>query len=302
MQKQRALRLPSLISLRPYFRLLARSTGYELVGEGEGWRHLLGYKIYPRNLPDVIQQESKDPYYHPLRVDIESITSRIGFSYREDGWHPFVQTLKEYAENPNLCYEESTLAKLYRQYCPANVQSVLLDHINIPVKPFCDWPPIYELISWVWTLSPSGVQKRLSKKISNSSSSGWILYGPHSEDYARKEFKRLIEVYESVKESGYQSDLSGMDPVNGYFLKDGNYTRFVLLQGNHRVSALKALGYKHVDVLIRQGHPAVVDRDDLHRWTETGGGIYSSFLTEQLFQSLLTQSGLQKAQRYGLAK
>lgn len=302
MHKRSVSLLPSLINLRSYARFLARKTGYELVGEGNSWHQLFEHRLFPRKLPDLIHTGPEDPYYKPLRIAVNSITSRIGFSYAEDGWHPFVETLKEYAHDPHLRYEDSTLSRLYRQYCPRNAQEVLLDHIQSPIKPFCDWPPSYELISWVWTLNESGVRSRLGKLKSSPSAGGWILFGPHTHAYGKKEFTRLIGVYESIKNNGYKSGGSGIDPVNGYFLKEGANVRFVLLQGNHRVSVLKAMGYPDVDVLIRQGHPAVIDRENLSEWTDACGGIYPSLLTEQLFETLFTETGLRKAQRYGLTK
>lgn len=302
MHKSSGSLLPSLMNLRSYVRFLARKTGYELVGDGDSLPQLFKHRLYPRTLPDAIYAGPEDPYYKPLRIAINSITSRIGFSYAEDGWHPFVETLKEYAQDPQLRYEDSTLFRLYSQYCPQNAQEVLLDHIKSPIKPLCDWPPSYELISWVWTLNKGGVRNRLGKLKSSSSAGGWILFGPHTHDYGKKEFTRLLGVYESIKNNGYKLAESGTDPVNGYFLKEGANFRFVLLQGNHRVSVLKALGHAGVDVVIRQGHPAVIDRDNLSGWTDACGGIYPSLLTQQLFDALFTETGLPKAMRYGLAK
>jgi hypothetical protein len=291
---------PSLLKIRPYLRFVARKAGYELVGEGKNWGDLLGYKLFPRKLPESLPVQTSDPYYQHLSISISSVTSRVGFSYAKDGWHPFVQTLEEYAYNSKLRYEDSTLARLYSLYRPSNVQEVLLDHIQRPVKPLCDWPPYNELISRLWALSPHSLGYYLNLLKNKPQTDGWIFFGPHTQEYGEREFHRLISVYNSIKQNGYQPELTDLDPVNGYFLKKENNYRFVLLQGNHRVSALKALGYSEVKVLIRQGHPAVVDYAKLHRWTEENGGIYPSQLIEKLFDALYNESGLQKALRYGL--
>lgn len=298
-------RIPSLLisifKIRPYADYLAQLSGYELVGEGGVWLNFSNYKLFPRRLPGSIKKRSEDPYHTPFKVDITSITSRVGFSYENVGWHPFVQTLKEYEEIPDLVYEDSTLARLYNNYQPGNVQEVILDHIESPQKPFCDWPPKNELIRWVWALNENSVCSYLNRIKKTPDKDGWIFFGPHTQEYGKKEFQRLIGVYESIKTNGYQSGITDMDPVNGYFLKKEKKIRFVLLQGNHRVSALKALGYSEVDVVIRKGHPAVVDWADLHKWTQDGGGIYPSSLAKNLFDSLFDESGLQKAKRYGLS-
>ena len=294
--------MPSPQSVKRCLRYLARKTGYELVGEGESWNDMRGYRLFSRKLPKAINNESKDPYRTPLSVPITSVTSRVGFSYAEDGWHPFVQTLKEYIANPELRYEDSSLARLYHQYRPQNMQEVLLDHIETPQMPFCDWLPKYELITWLWVLNKRNNVLHQDSLTSKPNAGGWIFFGPHTQEYGRKEFQRLIGVYESIKHQGYRQELADMDSVNGYFLKKGTDIRFVLLQGNHRVSALKALGYSDVSVLIRKAHPAVIDHAKLHKWTKGSGGIYPLPLVENIFESLFSMSGLQKAQRYGLVK
>jgi hypothetical protein len=293
-------RLASFVRLRPYASYMARLMGYELVGAGGQNFKLADYRFFTRKIPYVNQDESDDPYIRPFTVDIHSITSRVGFSYAEDGWHPFVQTLQEYLENPRLKFEDSTLKKLYDNFQPKNVQEVLLDHISLPLKPICDWPAHNLLIRWIWALNRNSVQIYLDRLHKKGSKDGWIFFGPHSEEYGKREFSRLIHVFESIKRSGYQKDEAIKDPVNGYFLKSGNDVRFVLLQGNHRISALKVLGYSDVDVVIRQGHPAVVDRADLRKWTCEGGGIYPSGMAGDLFDSLFYEKGIKKAQRYGL--
>ncbi len=292
--------LLSMLKIRPYADYLAQLSGYELVGEGGSWLNFANYKLFPRSLPGSIKKGDEDPYHAPFKVDITTIRSRVGFSYQEDGWHPFVETLKEYAADPGLDYQDSTLARLYTKYCPRNVQEVLLDHFQTPLKPFCDWPPTNEFIRSVWTLGKPGVDSFMKIQWKQPISAGWIFYGPHDSAYGEREFRRLISVYESIKNKGYNSGLTNLDPVNGYFLKRGKEVRFVLLQGNHRVSVLKALGYKQVEVVIRKGHPALIDRDELHRWTEKGGGIYSASLVRNLFDTLFDSSGSEKAQRLGL--
>jgi hypothetical protein len=294
------MKLRSYFKIKPYVEFFARHMGYELVGEGSSLRNLSDFKLYPRKLPEQIGLHTSDPYTVPISVDISNITSRVGFSFSSKDWHPFVQTLKEYEMNPNLGYEDSTLAKLYKRYTPQNVQEVLTDQISTPQKPFCDWPPKYQFITWVWTLNQNRVDNIINYLKGRSDSDGWIYFGPHDISYGKKEFDRLISLYVSIKKEGFASTLSDKDPVNGYFLKKGNDVKFVLLQGNHRVSVLKALGHKSVNIIIRKGHPAVVDYDKLHLWTQGRGGIYSSLLIEQLFNNLFYGSGLDKAKRYGL--
>lgn len=287
------------LRLKPFINYIARTFGLEPVGEvRRGW-NISDYKFHSRFLPRE-NNEKGDPYFKPFEIDISSVTTRVGFSFLEDGWHPFVQTLKEYSENPHLRYRDSTLAVLFEKFRPLSVQEVLLDNLTIPVKPLCDLPPENAILSRLWELNQFSLTRFLDQKELKKEPVGWIYYGPHDEAYGAKEFERLTGIYNSIRKYGYRSAAKSSEALNGYFLKEGEELRFVLLHGNHRVSALKALGYSKIKVVIRKGHPAVVNRKELRKWTYEKGGIYSQDLAEKLFDSLFYGSGREKAKRLGL--
>lgn len=288
------------IRLKPLVNCVARTFGFEAVGEvRRGWK-IMDYKFHSRALPRQINPEGGDPYFTPFNVEISSISTRVGFSFCEPGWHPFVQTLKEYSENRNISYQQSTLANVFNRFNPKNLQEVLLDKVDLNLKPICDWPADNFLLSRIWELNEVSLKRYEFRKDSKLPAAGWIYYGPHDNHYGEKELQRLKEVYDSIRENGYLPDSSAPQEVNGYFLKNGNQLRFILLHGNHRVSALKALGYSKVKVVIRKGHPAVVDRQDLKNWATECGGLYPQGLLELIFDSLFYGSGLEKAGRLGL--
>lgn len=234
-----------------------------------------------------------------IKVEIGSITSRIGFSYANYGWHPFVETLKEYIKNEDLIYRDSSLAKLYSNYTPGNLQEVFLDHLKNPIKPLNELPPVNDAIRNLWCLKPVHLEDlRNRQKVRKPE--GWIFFGPHTIEYGENEFKRLIQIYKSIRTNGYDPEKAAKDMVNGYFLKRGEEKKFVLLQGNHRVSALKVLGYEYVDVVLRDGHPPVVDHAQLKKWTIEHGGIFSQEVVRELFAALYHEKGLEKARRCGV--
>lgn len=242
---------------------------------------------------------NKVPEKKIIKVNLESVTSRVGFSYSDDGWHPFVETLKEYQRDDKLLFEDSVLSKLYNQYKPGNLQEVLLDQIKGEIKPLSELPPINEALRNLWCLKKEDLTslKILQKE---RAPDGWIFYGPHSKEYGEKEFLRLISIYESIKKKGYKLVMSQKDMINGYFLKKGEKKVFVLLQGNHRVSALKVLGYDYVDVVIRDNHPAVIEYEQLHLWALENGGVFPYNTVNELFETLFNEKGYIKAERYGL--
>jgi len=298
--KNRIIDLLRHFRIRPYLAYIARKSGYELVGDSRSWWQIPRYKLTPRILPNAIQDYSKDPYIFPFKIDINSITSRVGFSYNQKGWHPFVETLNEYALDNKLNFQNSTLSHLYKSFQPKNVQEAILGHYKKPLDPIVNWPPDNLLISRLWTLNKYSLRFYLNVLERKQKKQGWIFFGPHSIQYGNTEFKRLISVYNSIKQDGYMSDRMEKDPVNGYFLKKNDTYRFVLLQGNHRVSALKALGYSEVNAVIRPGHPTVIDWDNLDEWTEKKSGIYTKEIVLELFDSLFKGSGFEKALQHDL--
>jgi hypothetical protein len=291
--------LRSLREFEPAVRPFLSRLGYELVGEG-GWRHLADYRAFPTRLPVLLEEQPTDPYRTAFRVRLDDVTTRTGFSHGPEGWHPFVETLREYMADPGLRYENSTLARVYARYQPATTQEVLLDHIETPIEPFCRWPPDVNLFSWVWAHTPYSARRILNEVRDRGEDRAWRVFGPHSLEYGRKEFHRIIRVYESIKSEGFETEKHEGRPIDGYFLVRGDRYRFVLLHGNHRVAALKTLGYSEVNVRIRRSHPAVVDQAQLHRWSIGGGGLYPEETATALFEMLFTESGRSKAFRMGL--
>jgi hypothetical protein len=270
------------------------------VGEGTSWRHARDYRLVRRRLPASLPWGDVDPYITPVRVPLERIVSRVGFSHARDGWHPFVEAIREYEADRALRFEDSTLARLYERYRPANVHEVLLDHLATPLEPFCDWPPVVNLVRWVWAHNRHSVARILRESDAAGPDRAWTHYGPHTREYGERELARIVSTYESIRGGGFDAAAYEARRMDGYFLTRGEEYRFVLLHGNHRVAALNVLGYEHVDVHARRFHPAVVDEGELQRWTVAGGGLYSGELVTNLFDMLFTETGRKKARRHGL--
>lgn len=69
-----------------------------------------------------------------------------------------------------------------------------------------------------------------------------------------KEFEWLERAWVSISENGYQPDRYGYIEV--FELRKGADSRFLVEDGNHRLSALHALGFKRVKVIHRFMHKA----------------------------------------------
>ncbi len=230
-----------------------------------------------------------------FEVDLEQCTSFVGFSYSGGGWNPHVATLEEFARNPALTYEESSLYQLHQVFQPTNLQEVFLEDESGDMEPLSGLPPSRALFRYIWAVSPALIDKTGR---SRGEKIGHHYFGPISEEKGRAQFDRLIGTYRSIQREGFDPDKYG--PIMGYFLADDTTCRFVVGSGNHRLAALKVLGYTRVPVQLTKTHPAVVHRDRLDTWTVERGGPFESDTARALFEKLLHEDGMQKARNLGV--
>jgi hypothetical protein len=275
-----------------------RQRGYEVI-RSAGHRST-SFRIQRVTLPGGVRPACSRPDGTFL-VDVARMTTDCGFSFAPGGWHPFVRTLEEYTRDPGLVYDASTLHRLHERFQPQSVQDLLLEEITTPVQPLSEWPPIRRLFRRVWALTPWLAERELrTERARPGRGRTWLYFGPTPEDFRREEFDRLTGVYDNIRHHGYRAALAATSPINGYFLKRGGDYRFVVLNGNHRVAVLAHLGIREVPVVIRVGHPSVVDEDRLDQWSLARGGLYPRGVAALLFEKMFSETGCDKAARLGL--
>jgi len=87
-----------------------------------------------------------------------------------------------------------------------------------------------------------------------------------------KEFAALEAAYHSIAKDGYRPDKYGYAEV--LCLKNEERTSFILLDGNHRVSALSALGFKQVEAILYIRN--IINRRDVKKWPGVKNGFYTT--------------------------
>jgi hypothetical protein len=228
-----------------------------------------------------------------FEVDLENCTSFVGFSYSDRGWNPHVTTLREYTINRHLTYEDSSLCRLHTIFKPATLQELFLEDADHDLEPLCSLPPTRELFRYVWAIN----QNKIRNVGPLPQLKGHHYFGPLSQERGRKEFDRLIRTFRSIEQDGFRPDVFG--PLRGYFMIDGSRHRFVVGAGNHRLAALRVLGYSTVRVGLNTSHPAVVQRSRLDSWTVESGGPFQGETAYALFDKLMNEDGLDKARNVG---
>lgn len=271
-----------------------RRFGYTIVGTGGLGFHRL-HRIGP--LPPGLEHLRTDRTGR-FTVDLDRVTTPVGFSYHPKGWHPYRATLNEYVAHPDLPYEHSTLSDYFGRYQPSTVQAALLEDADEPLEPLCHWPPLLYLFKHIWGMSQRRVDQILAQPSAQKTSGQQ--FGPKSDEEGRQHFERLLRAYESLRRHGYQPSRYPDGALTGYFLvRDDDY-RFVVFHGNHRLPSMRLLGFDRLEARFHPGHPPVINAADLARWTTRTGGLFEPEVAQRLFDKLFDERGDTKASNLGL--
>jgi hypothetical protein len=276
----------------------ARLAGFDLLRSAgtRRWSH----RPHPIRLPPPFDRRSLSPA-STFEVPVELATTAVGFGYGSGGWHPYVASLEEYRAEPGLRYEDSSLARLQTVFQPVNLQEVLFGATVEPLAPLHRWPPRQYFLYRIWTMNP-WLEKEALERFPAEERVGWLYFGPTTpklRESGKADLLRLMRVYESIRTQGLRSG-PDVAPLKGYFLSSGDSYRFVVLEGNHRVAALRSLGIESFPARLHPGWPAVVRAERLHPWTHQAGGVYPSETVEKLFWMLFEETGANKAANLGL--
>ncbi len=222
------------------------------------------------------------------------------FSYDPAGWHPFVQTLKQYAANPGLSYRDSVLYEFYQKYQPENVleaflvtpeaQSMFADSELANVK----IPPFQPFFPWDPRSSKTVAEKGLDAAQGNQG------YGPVSDAKGSLELERLTHTYKSIETHGFRTGRGHDGDIRGYFLKTDDDYRFVIRQGLHRTAVLAAMNFEKVRVRFYLPYPRTVFLCNLDGWPQVRTGVTSPALAERIFTLFFEDDGRTKATQLGL--
>jgi hypothetical protein len=248
-----------------------------------------------RNSVERIKTSYTEGYHEKILVDIKDCTSINGFAFGE-GWHFLVETLNQYRNNKNIRYDETALAKYYEYYQPQNLLEALFgedasDNDLLSLKKFRD--PQNAPMPW----TPMNL---INKKFKNNQGD----YGPKDRfsNYGIQRMERLIKIHNNINENGFNeeeySDVG--DHIKGIMLKNSNEYRFLVVNGNHRIAALSALGYQKVMVRSCKKFPAIIDVENIKNWPCVKKGIYSETTAEKIFMHYFEQNGLDKAKNWGI--
>ncbi len=231
-----------------------------------------------------------------VEVDISKCCDKYSFSYSDDGFHPFVAILKQYQKNPSITYDNSILKKYYETFQPKNLFEGLFhsEHQVAPMlkRGWIGYP-------WLWNET---LRVIVEDNPGETRPGGNHFFGPNTNEFGVGEMGRLTTSYNMLDKVGYLPELFADGYVTGYMLKYKQDYRFVVTEGQHRIAALAALGYKYIKCRFSESdeYPRIVDFKDIKKWPQVKNGTYSRKLAEKVFLKFFEINGKERAQKCGL--
>lgn len=222
-----------------------------------------------------------------------------GYGYGPEGWHPFVETLRSYREDPGLSYEDTVLARFYDRFRPANLLELYFPAPIVEARRDAPLARVstHEVVPpapWDLEISVPRGEKGLAARHGHQS------FGPVSTEKGALEFARLTGTFDSIRSYGYRPERSSDGDIRGYFLVDGDRWSFVIRSGMHRTAALAALDAETVRVTFDPGRPRALHASTLDRWPLVRGGPFDSALARLFVDQHLDADGSWQARQLGM--
>lgn len=280
------------------------------------WRRGIWIRNLPRRplyrrvgtfgLPSTISSLRVGEYPRRFAVPPEKVVTPFGFGFGSHGWHPYIHTLNQIDNEGTVPYEQSALARFYTRYQPTSLADALAVRPEEACEELRGLPSAWPILRDIWLMGPSDLAAACRRAHATTLTQRNAHIGPMSDEGGRRHYERLIDVYASLRQHGYDplrfdyqhANYPGQGEANGYFLWDGADYRFVVLHGHHRLAAAAHLREAVLHVCIRRRYIPVIELDRLSArafapWASTA-------LAQLLFSRLFTSDGAQKCREWRL--
>jgi len=202
-------------------------------------------------------------------INIDQAVTIFGRSFSSDCAHPLVKTIKEYEINPSVDYRDTTLYRYHSKFKPKNTNAAL------GIKEELDNLPLFQYPWGAFRLNYKGDKNQFISRFC----------GPSADEMVADEFHSTIALYMDIKNNGYKL-IRKKSIIGGTFLvKENGEKKFVVLQGNHRMSILSALGYKNILVNTMAGYQEYIREESLKNWVNVDEGCCSSIISREIFHA-----------------
>lgn len=261
------------------------------------WVNRLGYKLERLAAPVDVRSSGNDPRqsrYPPGRsvlIDAPVASGRIRFFPLVADANPFVQAVAVAWNAPDpFDVIRTALERYYARVQPRDIYEWV--GLNEADAPGLSAVPIWAIPEpWV-AGSLAQKQAAMNRVAMNesqrhgqalSASHGDKGYGPVSADKLRTEARRLCEVLDSIRRTGYRRhDRADGDIEAQVFLREDGAWRWQVSRGLHRAAVLAAMGPEPIPVRVK----ALIDRRDAGIWPNVRSGLYTRCGAERYFDRI----------------
>lgn len=134
-------------------------------------------------------------------------------------------------------WKQSLWYKYYTTYCPKNLNDIYKTNIDTlknlsPQIIFEPWTHDYPI--------PTYKFKRLG------------MFGPKNKNYIYQQIKKTKSLITSIQKNGFIESNEINNNIVVEILKFNDKIKYLVTSGNHRINVLKALGFKNVNVCLKQ--------------------------------------------------
>lgn len=208
------------------------------------------------------------PRFRQFEITIEQCVHYCGFRYGVDEYNPYESYLIDLKNHVPLSFARQRFIEFLLYYRPRHMGEAL---------GMIDLSKAYPLWIYPW--------QRFDPKASDTQK-GWCATSNSCPDILThfceagilsfridEEFVWLERALHSVSENGYQPEQNKSYVRIRQFCRLDGKSAYLLLDGNHRISAMSALGYKTVEV--QQKSTDVVYESGCDDWHGVQKGFYS---------------------------
>ena len=234
-----------------------------------------------------------------FKCPIKHIRTPLGFGLSRTQWHPFLAAVME-GSLTNV--KRSVLIRFFDCWQPESASDAIPGFYSMPTG-LGAFPPSAAYLSPWSAKSPEAMSKWVERSERRARQEHGYLFSracldsqSYTEAVARFEAARLREVEKSIKSNGF-------DPSFGFisctiFKRDDEFV-FCVINGNHRVAVMAALGYEWVPAHIYPG-PYMIDLADIDMWPQVRSGLWSKNEATNYFNHIFDFDSLAWAQENNL--
>src|SRR5699024_11213340 len=260
--------------------------------------------VIPKDLRGQVRNPLSAKYFARkpnflINADFEKCIVINRFSCEKTGNNPVVNTVTDYLENGKISYSGSELEDFYTTCVPKNVA----DLFNLEGKLHSDLvqlPAAFFVPPWENTDMESkkkfreiyveNENKKRGKGLSLKHGRG--CFGPVSKEFGKLKIRTLVKLVQSITDKGYLREGGQEEDIKDTILVKGRDYKYLICDGNHRITVLSALDFKFAPVrVLPTSIPAFIYRREVDCWPKVQDALYTRGQALNIFDSIFKGDG-----------